>query len=49
LFNDISGLSSKADSLMTDIQARPYRYLPLKSRAKVKKFDRLDAKEADNQ
>lgn len=49
LFNDISGLSSKADSLMTDIQARPYRYLPLKSRAKVKKFDRLDAKEAANQ
>lgn len=49
LFNDLSGLSNKADSLVTDIQARPYRYLPLKSRAKVKKFDRLDAKEAAKQ
>ncbi|HRF38188.1 MAG TPA: hypothetical protein PK198_05350, partial [Saprospiraceae bacterium] len=45
LFNDLSGLSTKADSLMTDIQTRPYRYMPLKSRARVKKFDRLDAKE----
>jgi phospholipid/cholesterol/gamma-HCH transport system substrate-binding protein len=45
LYDDLSGLSARADSLITDFQARPYRYMPLKSRLKVKKFDRLDAKE----
>lgn len=45
LFNDLSGLSSRADSLVNDIQTRPYRYMPLKSRRKVKRFDRLDAME----
>ncbi len=45
LFNDLSGLSSRADSLVNDIQTRPYRYMPLKSRRKVKRFDRLDALE----
>lgn len=44
LFNDLSGLSSRADSLVTDIQARPYRYIPLKSRRTVQRFDRLDAR-----
>ncbi len=47
LYNDLSGLSNKADSLMSDFQNRPYRYMPLKSRTKVKKFDRLDAKSAN--
>ncbi len=46
LYYDLSQMSNKADSLITDIQSRPYRYMPLKSRRKVKKFDRLDAKGA---
>lgn len=45
LYDDLSGLSAKADSLMTDFQDRPYRYMPFKNRLKVKRFDRLDAKE----
>lgn len=43
LYEDIKGLSQRADSLVTDFQDRPYRYMPLKSRRKVKKFDRQDA------
>jgi phospholipid/cholesterol/gamma-HCH transport system substrate-binding protein len=49
LYKDISGLSSKVDSLMGDFQQRPYRYMPFKSRTKVKKFDRLDAQSGNNQ
>jgi len=36
----------RLDSVMTDFQERPYRYIPLKSRRRVKKLDRLDAKAA---
>jgi len=43
LYNDLNGISQKTDSLLEDIQARPYRYIPLKSRAKVQRFDRMDA------
>ncbi|MEY4105790.1 MAG: hypothetical protein RL181_132 [Bacteroidota bacterium] len=43
LYEDLSGLGQRTDSLITDIQERPYRYIPLKSRAKVKRFDRQDA------
>ncbi len=42
LYDDLSGLSSRFDSLAEDIQERPYRYVPFKSRKKVKKFDRKD-------
>jgi phospholipid/cholesterol/gamma-HCH transport system substrate-binding protein len=45
LYDDIKGLSQRADSLVTDFQDRPYRYMPLKSRRKVKRFDRLDEQE----
>jgi phospholipid/cholesterol/gamma-HCH transport system substrate-binding protein len=42
LYENINDLSHRADSLINDIQERPYRYMPLKSRRKVKKFDRQD-------
>lgn len=45
LYNNISELSQRADSLISDLQGRPYRYMPFKGRKKVKKFDRLDAAE----
>ena len=38
--------ATRLDSVMADFQERPYRYMPLKSRRRVKKLDRLDAKEA---
>ncbi len=47
LYNDLSGLSRKADSLVSDFQSRPYRYMPLKSRKRVKNFDRLDARSSN--
>lgn len=47
LYQNISELSLRADSLFNDFQDRPYRYMPLKSRKKVKKFDRQDEKQAN--
>ena len=49
LYKDITSLSGRVDSLMKDFQQRPYRYMPLKSRSKVKKFDRLDAQSGNPQ
>ena len=43
LYNRINRLSNQADSLINDFQDRPYRYVPFKSRRRVKKFDRKDA------
>jgi phospholipid/cholesterol/gamma-HCH transport system substrate-binding protein len=45
LYNKISTLSSNTDSLVNDIQERPYRYLPLKSRRRVNRYDKQDAEE----
>ncbi|MBK7872974.1 MAG: MCE family protein [Saprospiraceae bacterium] len=47
LYNDLKAMSTNIDSLVNDIEERPYRYLPLKSRRKVQKYDRLDAKEGN--
>lgn len=44
LYKQLSSASFQADSLMTDFRERPYRYIPLKSRNKVKKHDAKDAK-----
>ncbi|GJM32951.1 MAG: mammalian cell entry protein [Saprospiraceae bacterium] len=44
LYNNLNSLSRRADSLITDIQDRPYRYMPLKGRKKVQRYDRLDEK-----
>ncbi len=45
LYNNLNQLGTRADSLFTDIQDRPYRYIPFKSRKRVKRLDALDAKE----
>lgn len=45
LYNNINDLSNRADSLINDFQDRPYRYMPLKSRRRVERYDRLDAEE----
>jgi phospholipid/cholesterol/gamma-HCH transport system substrate-binding protein len=42
LYNNLNTMSYSLDSLLTDLQDKPYRYLPLKSRRKVKRFDKLD-------
>lgn len=47
LYNELQSMSMSIDSLVTDIQDRPYRYMPLKSRNKVQKYDRKDEKEGN--
>ncbi len=42
LYRRLNSLTYTADTLFEDIQGRPYRYVPFKSRRKVKKFDRKD-------
>lgn len=39
----LTSMVVKLDSLATDFQERPYRYMPLKSRKRVKKMDKRDA------
>ena len=43
LYQNMSSLMYRLDTLANDIQEKPYRYMPLKSRKKVKRFDRQDA------
>ena len=44
VYNGLSAAGFRVDSLATDLQLHPYRYIPFKSRARVKRVDRLDAK-----
>ncbi len=48
LYTRLDNISLQADSLITDFQDRPYRYVPFKTRKKVKKYDRMDQKEEDS-
>ena len=45
VYNGLSAAGFRVDSLATDLQQHPYRYIPFKSRARVKRGDQLDAKE----
>ncbi len=42
LYNNLNKTSMKLDTFLTDFKEKPYRYMPLKSRKKVKKYDRQD-------
>lgn len=48
LYYRLNRLSIQTDSLVEDFQERPYRYMPFKSRRKVQKYDRKDARQAAN-
>lgn len=48
LYDNLSDLTFQFDSLATDLQDRPYRYFPFKSRNKVKKYDRKDEAQGSN-
>jgi phospholipid/cholesterol/gamma-HCH transport system substrate-binding protein len=43
LYNEISKFSASADSLSKDLKNRPYRYIPLKGRKRVLRYDKQDA------
>jgi phospholipid/cholesterol/gamma-HCH transport system substrate-binding protein len=47
-YNGLTAAGFRVDSLATDLQQHPYRYIPFKSRAKVRRQDRLDAREKVN-
>lgn len=42
LYNNLNAMSYSLDSLLSDFQNKPYRYMPLKSRRKVQKYDKQD-------
>lgn len=42
LYNNLNRMSKSIDSLMVDFKQKPYRYIPLKSRRKVQKYDKKD-------
>lgn len=42
LYRNLSAASLSLDSLLSDLQARPYRYMPLKGRKKVERYDKKD-------
>ncbi|MEL7249656.1 MAG: MlaD family protein [Bacteroidota bacterium] len=43
LYTNLNALSYSLDSLVSDFQGRPYRYVPLKGRRKVERYDRKDS------
>ncbi|MFN7118755.1 MAG: MlaD family protein [Saprospiraceae bacterium] len=43
LYQDLKAMSNNVDTLVNDLQERPYRYIPFKSRKRVLRFDRKDA------
>jgi phospholipid/cholesterol/gamma-HCH transport system substrate-binding protein len=46
LYLDLKAMSSNVDTLVNDLQERPYRYIPFKSRKRVLRFDKKDAEKA---
>ena len=42
LYTNLNALSYSLDSLLVDLQQRPYRYVPFKGRRKVERHDRKD-------
>lgn len=49
LYHNLNALSRQMDSLVTDINQRPYRYIPLKGRRKINRYDSKDESELPEQ
>lgn len=47
IYNRLDRATRSMDTLVTDLQERPYRYIPFKSRRRVIKFDKKDAERSD--
>ena len=45
LYDEIKTAAANANTLMSDIKDKPYRYMPFKRKRKVKKYDKEDAKQ----
>jgi len=46
LYHNLNKTSMALDTLLTDLQTKPYKYIPLKSRRKIKRYERKDAAES---
>lgn len=42
LYHNLNAASASLDSLLSDFQSKPYRYMPLKGRKKVERYDKKD-------
>jgi len=42
LYHNLNKLSTDLDEFLIDLEAKPYRYVPFKSRARVRKYDKKD-------
>jgi phospholipid/cholesterol/gamma-HCH transport system substrate-binding protein len=42
LYHNLNRLSTDLDAVLMDLEAKPYRYIPFKSRSKVKRYDKKD-------
>ena len=47
IYNQLNDATLSADTLFSDLQERPYRYVPFKSRRRVLKYDRRDDEVVD--
>jgi phospholipid/cholesterol/gamma-HCH transport system substrate-binding protein len=47
IYDRLDRATRSMDTLVTDLQERPYRYIPFKSRRRVLKFDKKDAERSD--
>jgi ABC-type transport system involved in resistance to organic solvents, periplasmic component len=45
LYHNLNSMSMQLDTFLTNFREKPYRYMPLKSRNKVRRYDRKDKKE----
>lgn len=48
LYYQLKAMTTNVDTLVNDLQTRPYRYIPFKSKRKVDKYDREAAKKLEN-
>ena len=45
LYNNLNSASQQLEVLLKDFEEKPYRYMPLKNRNKVNRYDKKDAKQ----
>ena len=42
LYYKLSSASQQLETFLLDLETKPYRYIPFKSRRKIKRYDRKD-------
>ncbi|MEM9820892.1 MAG: MlaD family protein [Bacteroidota bacterium] len=47
LYHNLNSMSVQLDTFLNNLREKPYRYVPLKSRKKIRRYDRKDKKEKE--